>query len=162
MQALSHILSIDSSDEVPLPELLDPFARFVSEHGLRLATVDILASPRDTAAPADDLEWHTLVTLSAAEPDRGPVHAVFVSEAADCRVLSPRDVLWWLASDSWLVEQAQRQPAQWIALNRYSDGETAHRLFRLHLALAVALEGLLGRAAYRTLLDLYRDGLGHG
>ena len=134
----------------------DPFCEFARSRGLEFSVADINAAPRDVTAAPDELERYRLVALSCRISDR-PVHIVFTTDQLDARPLSMRDVLWWLSSDSWAVEQAGRDLSRWAALYHQSTDSTgARRLFQLHVQQADALRDLLGEADYRVLLSLYQ------
>lgn len=140
----------------------DSFSQFAAENGLRLAAADVVAAPRDVAAPPSELERYTLATVTSGRADRAPVILLFVSEQSAPHPPSMRDVLWWLAADSWAVENAGRAIDVWADTYAYAASDVATlRLFRLHVAQADRLESLLGRDAYRDLLALYRAELDH-
>ncbi len=136
----------------------DRFADFAARHGLHIEREELAASPRDVVAPPHELESHTLVTLHGPKADAAPVRTLFVSEPTDSRAPSVRDALWWLASDSWAVERAERDCRTWAATYRYPDAEPATaRLFRLHVGQADNLAGLLGETLYQELHALYES-----
>lgn len=134
----------------------DPFAGLAARCGLEMSTAELHVVPRDVLAPPGDVGRHTLVTLGRAESD-AVVRVLFVTEEEDGRPVAIRDVLWWLSSDSWAVENADRDLAHWIALYNYPDDDrAAARLFELHVAQAAALVELLGESAYKELLSVYQ------
>jgi len=136
----------------------DPFTRFAARCGVQISTADLSAVPRDVLAQPTDLSCHTLVTLTGSRADASSVRTLFLTEASDPRLITVRDVLWWLSSDSWAIEEANRDFGRWAAVHRYRDEEPATlRLFTLHLEQADALAALLGDAAYRELLRLYES-----
>lgn len=135
----------------------DAFGQFATECGLRLSWIDVNAAPRDVTAPPDELERFALVTVSGKRADAAPLQTLFVSDRSDPTAPSMRDVLWWLSSDSWAIEHADREVAKWSAVYGYREESPATaRLFRLHVAQADSLQALLGAAAYRELLALYQ------
>ena len=135
----------------------DPFARFAARCGLAMSTADLHVVPRDVLAAPSDIGRHTLVTLSGSQSTSEPVRILFLTEEKDVRPISIRDVLWWLSSDSWAVENADRDFAHWIALYNYPDDDrAAARLFELHVKQAGALIALLGEPAYKELLAVYQ------
>lgn len=141
----------------------DSFSEFATENGLRLAASDVAAAPRDVAAPPSELERYTLVTMTSRRADRTPVILLFVSEQSAPHAPSMRDVLWWLAADSWAVEHSGRTIDVWAEIYAYPASDIATlRLFRLHVSQADRLESLLGSDAYRDLLALYRSELDRG
>jgi hypothetical protein len=134
----------------------DQFADFAARHGLSVEREELPNAPRDVVAPPRELELHTLLTLRSGRADAEPLRMVFVSDAADPRMPSIRDALWWLSSDSWAIEHSGRNPRQWAATYGYPDAEpTTIRLFRLHLRQADSLTELLGGSVYRELLAIY-------
>jgi hypothetical protein len=83
-----------------------------------------------------------------------------VSEQAAPYPPSIREVLWWLAADSWAVEHAGRAIDAWAGIYGFTATDPATlRLFRLHVAQADRVARLLGGSAYRDLLALYRTEL---
>jgi hypothetical protein len=136
----------------------DPFFNFAGKYGLRIATEDLSAAPRDVLAQPEDLERHVLVLLSGVRADAPAVHTLYVSEASDAREVSFRDVLWWLSADSWALEQAGRDYERWSDLYGYaSDSPAALRLFRLHARQADSLRLMVGPDGYVELLRLYQE-----
>ena len=134
----------------------DPFVDFATQRGLRISTADLPAVPRDVLAPPSDLQWYTLVTLSGASADSVPIQTLFITEASDPRPASVRDLLWWLSSDCWALEQADREYAGWAATYHYpADDPATQRLFQVHIEQASLLIATLGERAYRELLALY-------
>lgn len=144
------------------PERPDPFLSFAGKHGLRITTEELSAMPRDVLAQPADLERHVLVVLSGARADAVALHALHVSEACDPREVSFRDALWWLAADSWALEQAARDYARWSEIYGYaSENPATLRLFRLHARQADGLQLLVGLEGYRELLGLYQEEVAH-
>ena len=136
----------------------DPFFNFAGKHGLQIATEDLSAAPRDVLAQPEDLERHILVVLSGARADAPALHALYISEACDAREVSFRDVLWWLAADSWALEQASRDYGRWADVYGYaSENPATLRLFRLHTRQADGLSLLVGPEGYADLLGLYQE-----
>ena len=139
----------------------DPFVRFAARYGLQISTADLPFAPRDVLSAPANLEWFALVTIASDRTESAPMRTLFITEASDPRPPSVRDVLWWLASDSWALEQANRDFRIWAATYQYPEGEdAAMRLFRLHLDQAAALAALVGEQSYRELLDLYESSIG--
>jgi hypothetical protein len=69
---------------------------------------------------------------------------------------SLRDVLWWLAGDSWALEQADRNPADWAATYGYPpEAEATAWLFDQSARQAADLRNLLGDADMKRLMTLY-------
>ena len=135
----------------------DPFVRLATRCGLEMSIAELHVVPRDVLAPPGDIGRHTLVTLGRPESVASLLRVLFVTEAEDSRPVSMRDVLWWLCSDSWAVEKADRDFAHWIALYNYPDDDrAAARLFELHVEQATALSALLGEPAYKELLSVYQ------
>ena len=140
------------------PERPDPFFSFAGKHGLRITTEELSAMPRDVLAQPADLERYVLVVLSGARADAVALHALNVSEACDPREVSFRDALWWLAADSWALEQAARDYARWSEIYGYaSENPATLRLFRLHARQADGLQLLVGLEGYGELLGLYQE-----
>ena len=140
------------------PDRPDPFFSFADKHCLRITTEDLSAVPRDVLAQPADLERHVFVVLSGARADMPALRALHVSEACDPREVSFRDALWWLAADSWAVEQAGRDYGRWSDIYGYaSENPATLRLFRLHTRQADDLQRLVGVEGYRELLGLYQE-----
>jgi hypothetical protein len=134
----------------------DPFVEFAVRCGLRISTIELPAVPRDVLAPPAELQWHTLMTLVGASASAIPIRTLFVTEASDSRPPGMRDLLWWLSSDCWALERADRNYERWAATYRYPTNDSAtRRLFRVQIEQALALVGFLGEEAYRQLLALY-------
>lgn len=113
------------------------------------------AAPRDLAAPPDEHERYTLVELRRGDNECS-VRVLFLSDASTAEPTSLRDVLWWLASDAWAVERAERDAAKWRSVLRYTDdNEASAHLFSLHVTQTEKLSELLGDDAYRDLLARY-------
>jgi hypothetical protein len=139
---------------------LDPFEQFVASHGLRVITEELAAYPRDVLAAPSDLDRHVLVTLTSEGGHSAPVRSLFVVSAVDARPASTRDVMWWLAADSWACEQAGNDLPRWAAIYGYPvDDPATVRLMRLHERQALALSALIGAEAYGQLLTLYQGEL---
>lgn len=138
------------------PDGSDPFVQFATRCGLQMSMSEVSAVPRDVLAPPVQLEWHTLMTLDRPGSDRPAIQTIFISEVADRRPPSIRDALWWLASDCWVLEHAERDYHRWAATYDYSaEGPATARLFQLQLERAKALTVLLGEPAYNELLTVY-------
>jgi hypothetical protein len=135
----------------------DPFEEFVERHGLRIATDDVVAYPRDVLASPNELDRHVLVTLMNPSGNAPPVHSLLVVAASDSRTASARDVMWWLAADSWAYEQAGGDLQRWAATYGYPDDDPATlRLMRLHARQAEALGALMGGEVFAELLGIYQ------
>lgn len=135
---------------------IDPFEQFVASNGLRIATEELTAYPRDVLAPPCELDRHVLITLTSEANGPGALRSLFVVGATDARPASARDVMWWLSADSWAIERAGSDPHQWAAIYGYPPDDPASlRLMRLHERQALALSTLIGREAYAALLQLY-------
>jgi hypothetical protein len=138
----------------------DPFCEFARNRGLQFTAIDVNAAPRDLAAPCDELERYTLVSL-IGQGNAKPIQFLFITDQFDSRRLSMRDVLWWLSSDSWAIERVERDIRQWTALHHQAEeSPAALRIFQLHVDQADALLGLLGEHDYQVLLALYQAELG--
>lgn len=138
----------------------DAFCEFAKDRGLHFSAKDVNAAPRDVTAAPDELERYTLASLTAAD-GADAIQMVFITDQLDGRPLSMRDVLWWVAADTWAVEQSGRDFARWAVLYRHAaDSAAASRMFQLHVKQADALLTLLGESNYRALLTLYRTELG--
>ena len=62
---------------------------------------------------------------------------VFITASEAPGIPTIRDVLWWLASDSWAIERATYDYRRWAALYKYPESDTAApRLFEMHAAQA--------------------------
>src|SRR5579884_1892360 len=134
----------------------DPFLAFATKHGLRIVTDDLCIIPRDVLASPAESDRHTLVTLIGRHAAVEPLRVLFVGEGCDVRPPSIRDVLWWLSSDSWALDQADRDCSAWAREYSYPDEDPATlRLFRVHSRNAQQLKHLLGQPAYDELLQLY-------
>lgn len=135
--------------------ILDHFDRFAAECGLRITVENISAAPRDVTAPPSDLDRYFLVSLSSFRGDLAPLRMVFIDDPARDGPTF-RDVLWWLSADCWGAEQSGRDYPRWAEMYQYAhDDLAARRLFELHVSQAVALNEMLGDAAYRALLGIY-------
>lgn len=139
----------------------DPFQAFAAELGLRVTTEELSAAPRDVLASPADQDRYFLVTVAGPRETAGQVRMLFVTGADESQP-SMRDILWWLASDSWAVEESGRDYARWAAVYRYAaDDLVGARLFRMHASQADATRALVGDAAYRRLLRLYQTEVAH-
>ena len=133
----------------------DPFEEFATQCGLRLATEELSAAPRDVLAPAAEQDRYYLVTIAGPRADSTEFRTLFVTEADEAPPTT-RDVLWWLASDSWAVEHSERDYQQGATtLGRPGDAPEDRHLFELHARQADKARALLGDATYRKLLALY-------
>lgn len=138
-----------------MPTRPDPFEAFARECGLRLRTEELSAAPRDVLAPGVDQDRYYLVTIVGRRADSAEFRTLSVTGAAEAPPTT-RDVLWWLASDSWAVEHSDREYKQWATtLSRAGDAPEDRHLFELHARQADKARALLGDAAYRKLMALY-------
>lgn len=98
-----------------------------------------------------------MVTLS--NPATGTsFRTIFATPLTDPAPPAVRDVLWWTASDAWVLEQAQRMIEQWAPMYGYpASHEATTRLFQQHVEQSDALEAFLGEFHYRRLLFLYES-----
>lgn len=135
----------------------DAYARFARQHGLEIHIDELYSAPRDVSAPPSELDRHMLVTLNSAHADRQPILALFVLPPDFEGRPSIRDVLWWLASDAWAIEQAGSSRERWTTMHQYPvDGQAAANLFLLHQRQSIALAALLGADAYKALLEIHQ------
>ncbi len=134
----------------------DPFDGFAEECGLRLTAECLSVAPRDVLAPISQVEQHFLVTLSRQDVDADGVRLIFVTPLTSSAPPQIRDVLWWTASDAWMLEEGKREIDVWAAAFGYPAGDAATvRLFKRQTEQADSLINLLGESQYRRLLDLY-------
>jgi hypothetical protein len=134
----------------------DPFDRFVEECGLRLTAECLSVAPRDVLAPLSQAEQHFLVTLSRPEVSADGVRLIFVTPLTNSDPPRIRDVLWWVASDAWMLEDSKREIRAWAAaFGHPPDAPATVRLFKQQTEQADSLSNLLGEFQYRRLLDLY-------
>ena len=140
----------------------DPFEGFATECGLRLSTEELSAAPRDVLAPGSDQDRYFLVTITGRRADSAELRSLFVT-GADEAAPSTRDFLWWLASDSWAIEDSHRDFHTWVATHsQRADDPAALHLFELHSRQADNARALLGDAMYRKLLSLYEIAVSAG
>jgi hypothetical protein len=133
----------------------DPFEEFARSSGLRIATTELNAAPRDLAAPPDEHDCYTLVEVRR-DGQECALKMLFITDGLTANSPSWRDVLWWLSSDAWAIEQADRDCEKWQAILRYPAANGAGaRLFQLQLLQAKTLEQMLGEDLYRDLLGRY-------
>jgi hypothetical protein len=134
----------------------DPFDRFVDECGLRLTAECLSVAPRDVLTPIAHAEQHFLVTLSCPDLAADPVRLIFVTPLTSPEPPRIRDVLWWAASDAWMLEEGRRDIRTWASVFGYPpDDASTVRLFQHQTGQADTLLNLLGESGYRQLLDLY-------
>jgi hypothetical protein len=139
-----------------LVSMPDPFDGFAEECGLRLTAECLSVAPRDVLAPISQVEQHFLVTLSRQDVDADGVRLIFVTPLTSSDPPQIRDVLWWTASDAWMLEEGKREIDVWAAAFGYPAGDAATvRLFKRQTEQADSLINLLGESQYRRLLDLY-------
>ncbi|HEV2150470.1 MAG TPA: hypothetical protein VGR37_23925 [Longimicrobiaceae bacterium] len=133
----------------------DPFEQFARDCKLRLLAERLGIAPRDVICPLQEMVQHFLVTLSRAA-SASPFRLIFATPAADPAPPAVRDVLWWAASDAWMLEEGKREIRAWAAAYGYpADDPTTVRLFEQQTEQADSLINLLGEFQYRRLLDLY-------
>jgi hypothetical protein len=145
-----------SSSFPRLVSMPDPFDGFAEECGLRLTAESLSVAPRDVLAPISQAEQHFLVTLSRQDVDADGVRLIFVTPLTSSDPPQIRDVLWWTASDAWMLEEGKREIDVWAAAFGYPAGDAATvRLFKQQTEQADSLINLLGEFQYRRLLDLY-------
>lgn len=133
----------------------DVFERFAVQCQLELRAEPLVAAPRDVLADIDEAEQHYLVTLTSRMSEAS-LTSVFIKPATDASPPDVREVLWWLAADSWAVRQSGCELERWARVHRYPpDAESTVRVFELHVAQSEALERLLGQIGYDRLLSLY-------
>ena len=133
----------------------DVFERFAAQCQLQLRAEPLVAAPRDVLADIDEAEQHYLVTLTSRMSDAS-VTSVFIKPTIDPSFPDVRDVLWWLAADSWAVRQSGGELERWARVYRYPPhAESTARVFERHVAQSEALERLLGQIGYDRLLSLY-------
>ena len=133
----------------------DVFERFAAQCQLELRAKPLVAAPRDVLADIEEAEQHYLVTVTSRMSEAS-VTSVFIKPATDASLPDVREVLWWLAADSWAVRQSGRELERWARVHRYPpDAESTARVFELHVAQSEALERLLGQIGYDRLLSLY-------
>jgi hypothetical protein len=140
----------------------DPFEQFAARNQLQIAIAEVSAAPRDVLAQPSDLERYLVATLTRASDMASAVRMLFVTDATVRYQPTVRDVLWWLSSDSWAIEQGGREYSRWAATYGYQDDDAAAlHLFQLHHTQAIALGTLLG-GEYTTLLALYESEVASG
>jgi hypothetical protein len=136
-------------------QMPDPFDRFAEECELRLTAERLGMAPRDVLCPLDEMVQHFLVTLSTSA-SAARFRLIFATPVTDPAPPAVRDVLWWAASDAWMVEDGKRQIRAWAAAYGYpADDAATARLFEQQTEQADSLQELLGEFQYRRLLDLY-------
>ncbi len=138
-----------------------PLERFAEEHSLHLTARSLGVAPRNVLLPLEAAEQHFLVELSRPGTGAAPVRLIFVIPLMEPTEPRMRDVLWWLASDAWVLEQGERRRELWAAAYGYPPGEEATaRLFGQQVQQAEALVALLGESDYRRLLALIAQEMG--
>jgi hypothetical protein len=106
-------------------------------------------------SPVHQVVQHFVVTLSR-EASAARFRLIFATPATDPAPPAVRDVLWWAASDAWIVEDGKREFHSWAAAYGYpADDAATARLFEQQTEQADSLQELLGEFQYRRLLDLY-------
>ena len=136
--------------------MVDPFKQFADQCGLRMDAEPLCVAPRDVLAPLDAVEQHFLVTLTRAEVASPSVRMIFLTPVTAGGDPSLRDVLWWLAGDSWALEQAEGNLVDWAATYGYPpEAEATAWLFEQSGRQAAALRSLLGDPDMKRLMTLY-------
>src|SRR5438093_13485427 len=111
----------------------DPFEEFAEECRLRLTIEELSAAPRDVRAPPLDHDRFFIVTVAGPAPENGQVRLLFVTGGDGDNPPGTRDVLWWVASDSWAVEESGRRFKRWASTYGHPEADPAgRRLFQLH------------------------------
>lgn len=138
------------------PNLYDSFERLAVECGVRIVVEELYTAPRDLVCPPADGEQCLLVTLRGIRDGQTAMRFAYLAPLTQTEPLALRDVLWWLASDSWAIEQAGGDENAWAALHGYPPHDPAStRLFERHVRLAGELRAFLGPQDYQRLIGLY-------
>lgn len=138
------------------PNLSDSFERLALECGARIVVEELYTAPRDLVCPPADAEQCLLVTLRGIDGGQPALRFAYHTPLAQTATPLLRDLLWWLASDSWAIEQARGDEGAWAELHGYPPHDSAStRLFERHVRLAGELRALLGSQAYERLIALY-------
>ena len=137
------------------PSQTDPFERFAGECGLRMTAEPLYSAPRDVLHPPAESDQQFLVTLRGARSDEPSVRLAFAAPLTDRDPPSHRDVLWWLAADTWAIKEAEGDQRRWAGGYGYPDDEPTARLFDQHVRQMVSLEALLGKERLERLLAIY-------
>ena len=138
------------------PNLSDSFERLALECGVRIVVEELYTAPRDLVCPPADAEQCLLITLRGVHGGQAALRFAYHAPLAQRGPPLLRDVLWWLASDSWAIEQARGEESAWAELHGYPPHDSAStRLFERHGRLAGELRSLLGPQDYERLIALY-------
>ena len=137
-------------------DLSDSFERLAVECGVRISVEELYTAPRDLVGPPADGEQCMLVTLQGMRGGQTPLRFAFHAPLAQTACPTLRDVLWWLASDSWAIEQAGGDKSAWAELHGYPPHDAAStRLYDRHVRIAGELRAILGPQDYERLIALY-------
>jgi hypothetical protein len=135
----------------------DPLERFAVECGLRLTAEPLSVAPRDVLTPVDTVEQHYLVSLARAGSGTDSVRLIFLTPITTGAGPAMRDVLWWVAGDAWVLEQANGKLDSWAATYGYPPAEPATaRLFEQAVRQGAQLSELLGETEMRRLMGIYQ------
>ncbi len=133
----------------------EPLEAFAESCGIHLTAELITAAPRDVLLPLEQTEQHYLVALArpGAEDD---VRMVFAKPAVDGSPPTVAEVLWWLASDAFALEQAEGAVTPWAHTHGFPPQAAATvRMFEHQRQQSRALRQLLGDVGFRRLLGIY-------
>lgn len=134
----------------------DPFERLATECGLHVVIEEAYSAPRDILCPPADTEQCFLVTLRAEPTETRSLRFAYFAPLTQTDPPATRDVLWWLASDAWAIEQAGGDENTWAELHGYPPHDAGTtRLFERHTRLAEELRALFGVPGYEGLIELY-------
>lgn len=136
--------------------MAEAFERFAAGCGLQLSAERVGFAPRDVLVPLPEVQQHYVVTLSGPGSTTTVFRLIFSTPLDVSTLPAVGDVLWWAASDAWLVERAARELRPWAAFYGYpADDAGTAVLFAQQVEQTDALARLLGEAQYQRLLDLY-------
>jgi hypothetical protein len=133
----------------------DVFVGFAEESRLRITTEPLYSAPRDVLQAPQDVELCFLVTLCGTTREERSVRLAYFAPLSNPSPPGPREVLWWLAADSWALEEAKGNIADWAAGYGYELDSATEQLFQIHTRQAAALRELLGPENCQRLLALY-------
>lgn len=151
----------NSDEVVAMPMSSDPYVRFADERDLRVTAEALPVAPRDLLQQPADSELHFLATISKSVPAGPSARLIFMLPPGEGLSPSVRDILWWLASDAWSIEQTNRDFGEWAGLHDYRpNDEATRRLFERHVRIADELRAVLGDVDYRKLLALHESEIG--
>ena len=138
------------------PNFPDSFERLAVECGVRIAVEELYTAPRDIMCPPADGEQCLLVTLRGMRGGQTALRFAYLAPLAQGAFPTLRDVLWWLASDSWAIEKTGGDQSAWADLHGFPAHDPASSLlFDRHVRLAGDLRALLGPQDYERLIALY-------